>query len=67
MNIHDYRLFSPGLQGGDSSSGLLLGRFAVDRFAVMRVDAVPFEANSTYYDLRDDVPFLHLDAFGLIG
>jgi hypothetical protein len=26
---------------------------------------VPFEANSAYYDLRDDVPFLHLDAFRL--
>ena len=32
---------------------------------MMRVDTVPFEANSAYYDLRDDVPFLHLDAFGL--
>ena len=36
-----------------------------DHFGVMRVDAVPFQANSAYYDLRDDVPFLHLNSFGL--
>ena len=36
-----------------------------DHFGVMRVDAVPFQANSAYYDLRDDVPFLHLDSSGL--